>query len=69
MRKFLHICRNTWLSEDGAVTIDFVVLCGAAVGMSLAIGAALVPQIEVASESLSSEMNASTALDGQSNSQ
>lgn len=58
------VARRFAKDEDGAVTVDFVVLCGAVVGIGIAAATAISGQMETAAENLASEMSASSALDG-----
>ena len=55
------VARRFAKDEDGAVTVDFVVLCGAVVGIGLAAANAIYTQVEGAADNLTIDM---TAADG-----
>ena len=46
--------------EDGAVTVDFVVLCGAVVGIGLMAVNAIYPTVETAAQGVKPETTAAT---------
>ena len=50
--------------EDGAVTVDFVVLCGAVVGLGVIVGGTILGQIETAAGNLAGEITASEQMNG-----
>ncbi len=50
--------------EDGAVTVDFVVLCGAVVALGVVVGGVILTQIELAAANLGGEITASDAMNG-----
>ena len=57
------VARRFAKDEDGAVTVDFVVLCGAVVGIGLAAGSAIYSTVETAAKDIS--LDASSVKGGE----
>ena len=55
------VARRFAKDEDGAVTVDFVVLCGAVVGIGLAAANAIYTQVQTAAQGVTIT---TTAADG-----
>jgi hypothetical protein len=58
--KFLKLCKNFHRSEDGAVTVDWVVLTAAVVGLSISAFAAVRGGTGALSSTLNSYMSNAT---------
>ncbi len=54
------VARRFARDEDGAVTVDFVVLCGAVVGIGLAAANAIYTQVTEAAEGITVSTTAAT---------
>lgn len=53
----MHWMRNFWRPEDGAVTVDWVVLTAALVGLGIAVRFTLEPAMTTQSGSLNRQLN------------
>ena len=58
--KFLNILKRFQKNEDGAVTVDWVVLTAAVVGLGLVVMAAIRPQIETLSGEIATRIDQAT---------
>lgn len=60
--KFLTMIKNFKNDESGAVTVDWVVLTAAVVGLGLIVINAVTPEIRTAGTTIADDLAASTAL-------
>ncbi len=60
--KLLNIFKNFKNDESGAVTVDWVVLTAAVVGLGLIVINAVQPQIEAAGTQIATDLQNATAL-------
>lgn len=63
--KLLNIFKNFRNDEDGAVTVDWVVLTAAIVGLGLLVVQAIGPEIIAAGDSIASDIKAGAAYKGE----
>ncbi|WP_420023347.1 Flp family type IVb pilin [Cereibacter azotoformans] len=63
--KLLNIFKNFRNDEDGAVTVDWVVLTAAIVGLGLLVVQAIGPEIIKAGDSIASDIKAGVAYKGE----
>ncbi|PJF09074.1 Flp family type IVb pilin [Pseudorhodobacter sp. MZDSW-24AT] len=60
--KFLTMIKNFKNDESGAVTVDWVVLTAAVVGLGLIVINAVTPEIETAGTTIATDLANATAL-------
>ncbi len=60
--KFLNIFKNFKNDESGAVTVDWVVLTAAVVGLGLIVIQAVTPEIRDAGAQIATDLSDATAL-------
>lgn len=60
---FLNLAKNFRTDEDGAVTVDWVVLTAAVVGLGVAVGSAVWDGTESVSDAVDTELTNAATID------